>query len=153
MKKTLTMAFAFLSLAGAAASAHAATQQGDRAANARQSRFERADADNSGDVTFEEFAALMNKRFAKADANGDGKITVGEIAEQIRHKRAERVAARMVKRFDVNGDGTLTRAEIENRQKKIFALLDRNDDGKLVKDEMPQGKRNDNHPAKPTMKL
>lgn len=154
MKKTLTMAIAFLSLAGTAASV-SASQQNDRQGTAKQSRFERADIDKSGDVTFEEFAAAMNKRFDKADANGDGKVTVGEIAEQIKRQRAERIAKRLVKRFDANRDGVLTKAEIESRQKKLFALFDLNDDGKLVKDELPQGKagQNRNGPAKPTMKL
>jgi hypothetical protein len=44
-------------------------------------------------------------------------------------------------RLDANGDGMLTLAEIESRQKKMFALMDRNDDGKIVKDEMPSGRR------------
>ena len=54
--------------------------------------------------------------------------------------RAERMAQRIVERFDTDGDGMLTAAEIESRQKKMFALLDRNDDGKVEKDEMPRGK-------------
>ena len=37
-----------------------------------------------------------------------------------------------------NGDGELTKAEIENRQKKQFALLDKNDDGKITADELPR---------------
>ena len=149
MKKTLKMAIAFISLAGAAATAHAATQAGP-GRNDKLSRFERADTDKSGDVTFEEFAALMNKRFAKADANGDGKITIGELAEQIHNKkRAERMAEHIVKRYDANGDGVLTKAEIENRQKKLFALLDVNDDGKLVKDELPQRQLKGKHHERP----
>jgi len=54
--------------------------------------------------------------------------------------RAERMARRLIERFDTNGDGVLTAAEVESRQKKMFALLDRNDDGKIEKDEMPRRK-------------
>ncbi len=31
----------------------------------------------------------------------------------------------------------MTKAEVEARQKKMFALLDRNDDGRIAQDEMP----------------
>jgi Ca2+-binding EF-hand superfamily protein len=70
----------------------------------------------------------------------DGKMTVAEIASEIERMRAERRAQRIVDRFDTDGDGMLTAAEIESRQKKMFALMDRNDDGKVVKEEMPQRK-------------
>jgi Ca2+-binding EF-hand superfamily protein len=67
-------------------------------------------------------------------------MTVAEIASEIERMRAERRAQRIVDRFDTDGDGMLTAAEIESRQKKMFALMDRNDDGKVVKEEMPQRK-------------
>lgn len=139
MSKSTRIAIAFLALAGTAStSAFAANQQGPRGQNMKpQMRFERADADKSGDVTFEEFTAAMNTRLLDADENSDGKITVAEVADQIQRMRAERMAERLIKRFDANGDGELTKAEIESRQKKLFALLDRNDDGKIVQDEMP----------------
>lgn len=139
MNTSTRIAIAFLALAGTAGtSAFAANAQEQRGQNMKpQMRFERADADKSGDVTFEEFAAAMNSRLLDADENTDGKITVAEVADQIQRMRAERMAERLIKRFDANGDGELTKAEIESRQKKMFALLDRNDDGKIVKDEMP----------------
>ena len=140
MKTSTRLAIAFLAIAGASGTAYAAEQgrragqDGPRAAM----RFEAADADASGDVTFEEFSAAVNNRVSSADADGDGKMTVAEIADAIERNRAERAARRFVERFDTDGDGALTAAEIESRQKKMFALLDRNDDGKLVKDEMPR---------------
>ncbi|WP_432284498.1 acid-shock protein [Aminobacter sp. BA135] len=139
MNTSTRIAIAFLALAGTAGtSAFAANGQGPRGQNMKpEMRFEKADADKSGDVTFEEFAAAMNNRLLDADENTDGKITVAEVADQIQRMRAERMAKRLIKRFDANGDGELTKAEIEGRQKKLFALLDRNDDGKIVKDEMP----------------
>lgn len=149
MKKSIRLAAAFLALAGVAAGpAFAIERDGKHGDNRRDTRFERADADSGGDVTFEEFAAAMNKRVGKADVNGDGKMTVAEIASEIERMRAERMARRIVERFDTNGDGVLTTAEIEARQKKMFALMDRNNDGKLVKGEMsrqdgrPDGRKN-----------
>lgn len=140
MKKATKLAVAFLALAGAASTVAVAADQrgpGRHGPGARMD-FGRADADSSGDVTFEEFAAAMKTRLSSADADGDGKMTVEEIADEIVRMRAERQAKRMVERFDVDGDGAITAAEIESRQKKMFALLDRNDDGKLVADEMPK---------------
>lgn len=138
MRKSTRFAIAFLALAGAAGSAAIAADGKEKRGGDRGTRFERADADQSGDVTFEEFAAAMNTRIGKADADGDGKMTVAEIATEIERMRAERRAQRIVDRFDTDGDGMLTLAEIESRQKKMFALMDRNDDGKIVEDEMPK---------------
>lgn len=139
MRISTKLSLAFLALAGLAGASHAQGPDGMRGpGGGGQMRFERADADNSGDVTFEEFAAAMNQRLGEADADNDGKMTVAEIADQIERMRVERMARRLVERFDADGDGALTEAEIESRQKKMFALLDRNDDGKIVQDEMPR---------------
>lgn len=147
MKKSTKIAIAFLALAGTAGTAAWAAdnngRKGERHGDRQGMMFGRADADSSGDVTFEEFAAAMNKRIGGADKDGDGKMTVAEIADEIQRMRAERMAERIVERFDTDGDGMLTAAEIESRQKKMFALMDRNDDGKVVKEEMPR--RNGQH--------
>lgn len=148
MKKSTKIALAFLALAGTASTMAVAADREENRRDGRQGgamRFERTDADSSGDITFEEFAAAMGARVGKADADGDGKMTVAEIASEIERMRAERMARRLIERFDVDGDGALTVAEIESRQKKMFALMDRNDDGKIEKDEMSRrgfGRRN-----------
>lgn len=143
MKTKMKLTLAFLALAGVAGTS--AFAQGDR--QPRDGRegpgmthLQQADADSSGDVTFEEFAAAMKTRIGDADADKDGKMTVGEVAAAIEKMRAERMARRIIGRFDTDGDGALTAAEIESRQKKMFALLDRNDDGKIAANEMPRGK-------------
>jgi Ca2+-binding EF-hand superfamily protein len=136
MRKMTKYAVAFAAVAGALSTAAIAAEDNARRGQ-QQTRLERADADNSGDVTFEEFAAAMDGRLGNADANNDGKMTVAEIADQVQRMRAERMAKRIVERFDTNGDGELTKAEVESQQKKRFAVLDRNDDGKIAKDEMP----------------
>ncbi len=101
-------------------------------------RFDRMDTDSNGTISFEEFAAMMNGRIGDADANKDGELTVEEIATAIENRRAERMAQRMIARFDNDGDGKLMVSEIENRQKKMFAMMDRNDDGQISKEEMPR---------------
>ncbi len=134
-----SLALAFAAMAASAGASLAADAAGDRAERV-QRRFEKADVDKSGDITFEEFAAAMNTRFEGADADKDGKMTVGEIASEIDRMRSRRMAERLVKRFDANADGVLTADEVQSRQKKMFALLDRNDDGKIVPAEMPKGR-------------
>ena len=140
MKKSTKLALAFLAFAGLAGSqAIAEEQRGERMQ--RGDRFERLDADKSGDISFEEFSARFQERIGSADADGDGKITVEEMADHILRQRAERQARRMIERFDVNGDGALALDEIESRHKKRFAMMDRNDDGVLQKDELRRSRK------------
>jgi hypothetical protein len=148
MKTSTKLSLAFLTFAGLVGGvAYAAGPDSDSSGGpgggggrGAMMRFDRMDTDNSGDVTFEEFSAMLKSRVGDADADKDGKITVDELAAEIEKIRAERMAQRLIDRFDTDGDGVLTAAEVDSRQKKMFALLDKNDDGKIEKDEMPQNK-------------
>ena len=118
MKTSTKIALAFLALASVGtAVAYANDEQPGRHDPRAGMRFDRLDADQSGDITFEEFSAAMKSRIGEADKDGDGKMTVGEIASEIERLRAERMARRIVERFDIDGDGMLTAVEIESRQK------------------------------------
>jgi hypothetical protein len=137
MRKSTKLALGFAALAGAiATAAYAADGPRDWGMHGMRGNMHRADADKSGDITFDEFTAAMKGRIDTADANHDGKVTVEELAAQLEKARYERKAKRMISRFDTNGDGELTEDEVQGRQKKLFALLDRNDDGKIEKSEM-----------------
>ena len=136
MRISTKLAMAFLAVATTAGAPAFADDKPEGRAERGKQRFERTDADSSGDITFEEFAAAMKMRIGDADKNGDGKMTVAEIAADIERMRAERAAERMIQRFDADRDGMLTLVEIETHQKKMFALLDRNNDGKIVVEEM-----------------
>ncbi len=138
MRISTKLAMAFLAMAATAGTSAVAGDQTRGRGERGNLRFERADADSSGDITYEEFAAAMQKRIGTADKDGDGRMTIAEIASEIERMRAERMARRIVERFDADGDGMLTAAEIESRQKKMFALMDRNDDGRIVPREMPR---------------
>jgi hypothetical protein len=145
MKKTTGMALAFLALSAAvtgtamADKRHGGGQFGMMGgAEGGMGAIELADADKNGEITFDEFKKAAGDRFVLADVNKDGKVTVEEMAAAIEKMRADRVAKRMIDRFDSDKDGSVTLAEIENGQKEVYALMDRNDDGKLVKDEMPR---------------
>lgn len=140
MNRTTKIALVAASVAAIAATASFAQggfgRHGDRMSPI--DRLEAADADKSGDVTLDEFAKAFDQRIGGADANADGVYTADEIAAEIERQRAMRMANRIIERFDADGDGKLTKAEVENHQKKMFAMLDRNDDGKIVRDELPQ---------------
>jgi Ca2+-binding EF-hand superfamily protein len=139
MKKTIGIALAFATLSAAlAGTAYADKRDGSpgRGMGFGMASLETMDADKSSDVTFEEFKKAAGDKFVLADTDKDGKVTVEEMAAAIEKMRAEEMAKRMVTKFDVDGDGAVTAAEIETNQKEMYALLDKNNDGKLVADEM-----------------
>jgi len=120
-------------------------------------RILQADANQDGVITKEEFAEVAKKMaggrggqggsrdpgqlFERADKNGDGKLTKDELPEQL--------AERLMK-ADANGDGAVTKAELDEARKKaaggrggfdpaqMFKRLDRNGDGKVGLDELPE---------------
>ncbi|MGX7872117.1 hypothetical protein ACVDG5_003835 [Mesorhizobium sp. ORM6] len=55
------------------------------------------------------------------------------------------MARRIIARYDTKGDGTLTTDDITGREKKVFAMLDKNNDGKIEKSELPKGHRFGRH--------
>ena len=55
------------------------------------------------------------------------------------------MAKRIIARYDTKGDGTMTTDDITGREKKVFAMLDKNNDGKIEKSELPKGGRFGDH--------
>ena len=126
MKKALVPAAVALTMFGAAAAA-----PGDRF-------FDRHDTDGDGRVAVDEMTGRVAERAGAMDADGDGYITREEFAAFQEAKKAEMKA----KRFpDANGDGVVDRSEFDNASRARFDELDKNGDGVLTEDEMPQPKR------------
>lgn len=103
--------------------------------------FQRADKDNSGTVSFEEFTAASPLALADADADGDGKINVDELTESMMREMMKRRAERMIERFDADNDGQISLAEVENRQKRMFDRIDIDGSGAIEQDELRKGRR------------
>jgi Ca2+-binding EF-hand superfamily protein len=145
MKRNLKIALAFLALAGAVGGTAAYARDGwggGRHGGERAGGFmpslKQADLDNNGEITLEEFTKVATERFTSADADKNGQLTVAEVSAEIQKMRNERMATRVIERLDGNGDGVLTTAEVENARGKLFALMDRNDDGKIAGNELPR---------------
>lgn len=159
IKKKSTLAALALIVAGTATvagtMAYADNNRGGMPGGAAM--FDNADTDNDGQVTLAEFKAPLVERFKQADADSDGSVTAEEISAAMDAMRAERRAGgegnkrwggkgprghggaeRLLERVDVDGDGAVTLAELDNRQTKMFALMDIDDSGAIDADELPR---------------
>ncbi|MFC6489084.1 EF-hand domain-containing protein [Nitratireductor sp. GCM10026969] len=98
--------------------------------------FSRLDRDGDGRIGADEFGGGRLEMMRAADADGDGALTEEEIATYLMNRHFQRRAERAARHLDINGDGTVTIAEIEDYQGKRFALLDRDNDGQISREEM-----------------
>ena len=89
------------------------------------------DTDKDGAIAKDEFQGRRLARLAAADTDGDGTLSQPELEAMVLKQIAERRARQLTKRLDINGDGKVTLAEIESMRDKRFAVMDRNDDGKI----------------------
>ncbi|MER9019687.1 hypothetical protein [Mesorhizobium sp. M0768] len=140
MRKTTRLALVFAALAGAVGTAAYADEHsvaGPR--DGMMMRLGKVMKDNDGTITFDQFSDAMNARLKKMVADNGGKLTVAQLADALEKARFEQMARRIIARYDTKGDGTLTADDIASRQKKVFAMLDRDNDGKIEKNELPKG--------------
>jgi len=119
--------------------------------------FERFDKNGDGFVSKEEFTAGRTAFFNQLDANGDGFIDQSEIdkAREAWHQRMNKPADStqqsqndstgqpkehrgFLQRMDTDGDGKISAAEFAAAGDQMFGKLDKNGDGKLAQDEVPQ---------------
>ena len=101
-----------------------------------QIMFQRADADNSGSVTLEEFQTLSPLDLASADADSNGMINVDELTDAMLREMVKRRAERVIERFDTDNDGQVSTAEIEAHQQERFASMDIDGSGAIEQDEL-----------------
>lgn len=110
------------------------------------------DTDKDGRVSRDESSKAAveraNKRFDQLDADKDGFITKEEIDSARTKMRGEmsKRGAEAWKAADKDGDGAISRAEAEGGMPMMFRRFDQldvNKDGKITRDEMPQGKHMD----------
>ena len=112
--------------------------------------FLHADANKDGVVTRAELLASIDARYGKADTTHDGKITADErqaAHKAMREARGGGEGRRGMRgmrggrgmgpgpRADANKDGVMTLDEVREPALKLFAYVDRNNDGKIDKAE------------------
>lgn len=146
MRKTTGLALAFVALAGAVGTtAYAENNTSARMREGMMMRLDKAMKDSNGTISFDQFSDAMNARLKKLVADNGGKLTVAQLADALEKARFEEMAKRIVARYDTKGDGTLTTEDITGREKKVFAMLDRNNDGKIERNELPKNGRMGRH--------
>ncbi|UDL91543.1 hypothetical protein LGH82_10035 [Mesorhizobium sp. PAMC28654] len=138
MRKTTKLAFAFIALAGAIGTAAYADEssRGEDGRDGMTMRLNKVMKDQNGTITFDQFSDAMDSRLKKMVADNGGKLTVEQLAAALEKARFEQMAKRIIARYDTKGDGTLTTDDITGREKKVFAMLDRNNDGKIEQTEL-----------------
>jgi Ca2+-binding EF-hand superfamily protein len=139
MRKSTKLALAFIALAGAVGSAaYARNNTGGGMRDGMMMRLDKAMKDSNGSITFDQFSDAMDLQLKKVAADNGGKLTVEQLAAALEKARFERMAKRIIARYDTKGDGTLTTDDIAGREKKVFAMLDKNNDGKIEANELPK---------------
>ncbi|MBZ9795796.1 hypothetical protein [Mesorhizobium sp. ES1-4] len=146
MRKTTKLALAFIAMAGAVGgAAYAENVDSAKMRERTLMRLDKAMKDNGGTITFDQFSNIMDARLKKLVADNGGKLTVAQLADALEKARFERMARRIIARYDTKGDDSLTSDDIASREKKVFALLDKNNDGKIENRELPKSGRLGRH--------
>jgi len=94
----------------------------------------RADANNDGNISRDEFLARPTEMFERLDADNDGVISASERPQ--RPERGERGERPQRVNPDANGDGQLSQAEFTAMGAGLFDRFDANDDGRVTREEM-----------------
>lgn len=109
-------------------------RHGGRRGRAMMRMLRNADANNDGAVTQAEVDAYRAGLVADADADGDGNLTLEEFQTLWMAQMRQRMV-RAFQRLDTDGDAIVTKAEQDAPFANIVERFDRNDDGKLDRDD------------------
>lgn len=94
------------------------------------------DLDKNAIVTCDEWKQYSTTLLRESDMNGDGALVPDEFAKMARSDRLFDVAD--LKYYDANGDGKVTLDELTGKPNRGFALLDKNGDCQIARDESAQ---------------
>jgi len=173
MKRTTTLAVAFVALAGVAGAALAAqadsrgqrhdggpakVQQaygghhhgkyhrgGHRKGGGRHMfrMLESFDANDDGKLSQEEIDTARGERFTKFDGDSDQALTLGEYQDLWLEAMRERMVDRF-QQLDADGDGRVTTEEFQRPFAKTVRRMDRNDDGVVDREDFQRRHHRDN---------
>lgn len=94
------------------------------------------DVNKDGSVSCDEWNGYIATLVREADANGDTILDATEFANMARTDRLFEVANMAY--YDANGDGKTNAAEITGKKNVAFALLDKNGDCQIDRNETVQ---------------
>jgi hypothetical protein len=97
--------------------------------------MEQYDTNKDGSLTQAEIDQARKDRLAKFDADKDGKLSLKEY-EALWLDAHHRQMVRDFQRLDIDGDAVVTGDEYGRPLDKLVQFRDRNNDGKLNKDDM-----------------
>lgn len=105
----------------------------------------RYDTDKDGKVSLSEYEAGRQMMFGRIDADGNGSVSFAEIDAMMQRMQGDDPRAQMMqkrmealKAADTNGDQAISADEFKAATDAEFKTLDKNGDGFLTTDEMPQ---------------
>ena len=96
--------------------------------------MEKVDANGDRAVTQEEIDTFRSAAVANADASGDGDISLDEF-ETIYLDLTRNRMVDAFQKLDEDGDGVVTQAEMDAKFGNVVDRMDRNDDGKLDRED------------------
>lgn len=100
------------------------------------------DLDKNKIISREEIVGEASRAFAGYDSNKDGKLSQDELSGRGGSRSAMGGFLKgHSKEIDRNGDGVLTKIEAVGNAERMFAKVDRNEDGKLSPEEMEASRR------------
>ncbi|MCP4194707.1 MAG: YHYH protein, partial [Planctomycetaceae bacterium] len=100
------------------------------------------DLDKNKIISRDEIVGEATKAFAGYDTNNDGKLSQSELSGRGGSRSAMGGFLKgHAKEIDRDGDGILTRTEAVGNAERMFAKMDRNEDGKITADEMSAARR------------
>jgi hypothetical protein len=102
--------------------------------------FERADANNDGSVTKEEFIAARGDQFAKLDRNSDSYLDSTDMPKRMAERRKQNGGGETHGgQFDTNGDGKVSKDEFINGPTLMFDRADTDKNNVLDAKELAGG--------------
>ncbi len=109
--------------------------------------FKRSDKNKDGKLTEDEVPAPFWERLSKLDKNGDDAVSpeeakAGAMARPGGQREGRPAPGEMFKRADKNEDGKITKDEVPDETWERLGKLDKNQDGAVTKEEVSAGMMN-----------
>jgi Ca2+-binding EF-hand superfamily protein len=103
--------------------------------------FARADANNDGSVTKEEFIAARGQQFTRFDRNSDGYLDSTDVPKRLAERRKQNGSGEVPGgQFDTDGDGKVSKDEFINGPTLLFDRADTDENNVLDANELAAAK-------------